>query len=52
MAADGYSGREIAGAVGRSELATRALLCRTRQVLREALAGAGRDLGLGAPLAA
>ena len=52
MAADGYSGREIAGAVGRSELATRALLCRTRQVLREVLAGAGRDIGRGAPLAA
>jgi RNA polymerase sigma-70 factor, ECF subfamily len=41
MAADGYSGREIAGAVGRSELATRALLCRTRRTLREALAADG-----------
>ena len=41
MAADGYSGREIAGAVGRSELATRALLCRTRRMLRGVLAGAG-----------
>ncbi len=39
MAADGYAGREIAGAIGRSELATRALLCRTRRVLRETLAG-------------
>lgn len=37
MAAGGYSGREIACAVGRSELATRALLCRTRGVLRVAL---------------
>jgi RNA polymerase sigma-70 factor (ECF subfamily) len=39
MAAEGYTGREIAGAVGRSELATRALLCRTRRMLRETLAG-------------
>jgi RNA polymerase sigma-70 factor (ECF subfamily) len=38
MAADGYSGREIAAAVGRSELATRALLCRTRHSLRAMLA--------------
>jgi DNA-directed RNA polymerase specialized sigma24 family protein len=42
MAADGYSGREIATAVGRSELATRALLCRTRRTLRDMLRG---DLG-------
>jgi RNA polymerase sigma-70 factor (ECF subfamily) len=41
MAADGYTGREIAAAVGRSELATRALLCRTRRMLRCLLAGAG-----------
>jgi RNA polymerase sigma-70 factor (ECF subfamily) len=39
MAADGYAGREIAGAIGRSEPATRALLCRTRRMLRETLAG-------------
>jgi len=38
MAADGYSGREIAAAVGRSELATRTLLCRTRHILRAMLA--------------
>ena len=41
MAADGYSGREIAAAIGRSELATRALLCRTRHVLRAMLASGG-----------
>lgn len=41
MAAGGYSGREIACAVGRSELATRALLCRTRGVLRVALEDKG-----------
>jgi RNA polymerase sigma factor (sigma-70 family) len=41
MAADGYSGREIAAAVGRSELATRTLLCRTRQILRVMLASGG-----------
>ncbi len=38
MASGGYNGREIARAVGRSELATRALLCRTRRTLRQALA--------------
>jgi RNA polymerase sigma-70 factor, ECF subfamily len=54
MAADGYSGREIASAVGRTELATRALLCRTRRVLRVALGGAGgiADLGVAPYLAA
>jgi RNA polymerase sigma factor (sigma-70 family) len=39
MAADGYTGGEIAAALGRSELAARALLCRTRRTLRETLAG-------------
>ena len=43
MAADGYSGREIAAAIGRSELATRALLCRTRHILRAMLASGGLD---------
>ena len=37
LAAHGYSGVEIAGIVGRSELATRALLCRTRAGLRQSL---------------
>jgi RNA polymerase sigma factor (sigma-70 family) len=41
MAADGYSGREIAAAIGRSELATRVLLCRTRHILRAMLASGG-----------
>ena len=43
MAADGYSGREIAAAIGRSELATRVLLCRTRHILRSMLASGGPD---------
>ena len=48
MAADGYSGREIARAVGRSELATRTLLCRSRRAVRELLDGTGDDaLGRG-----
>ena len=42
MAADGYTGRETAAAVGRSELATRALLCRTRSQLRGAISDATR----------
>ena len=42
MAADGYSGRETAAAVGRSELATRVLLCRARRVLRKALPAGAR----------
>jgi DNA-directed RNA polymerase specialized sigma24 family protein len=38
MAADGYSGREIALAIGRSETATRALLSRARRTVRASLA--------------
>lgn len=38
MAAEGYSGREIAVALGRSEVATRALLCRSRATVRQRLA--------------
>ncbi len=54
MSADGYSGREIAAAVGRSELATRALLCRTRRLLRAILATgtSGTDWSLAPRLAA
>ncbi len=37
MAAQGYSGREIAGHLGRSEVATRALMCRARTSIRRAL---------------
>ena len=37
LAANGFSGREIAHALGRTELATRALLCRARTHLRETL---------------
>jgi RNA polymerase sigma-70 factor (ECF subfamily) len=38
MASEGYSGREIAAALGRSELATRALLWRSRTTVRRVLA--------------
>jgi len=37
LAAEGYSGREIAAAIGRSESAVRTLLCRARLRLRERL---------------
>ena len=37
LAAHGFSGHEIADAIGRSELATRSLLCRARLRLREQL---------------
>jgi len=54
MAAEGYSGREIAATVGRSQLACRALLCRTRHTMRGALEGSRlvADGGPGRPLAA
>ena len=48
MVAEGYTGREIARTVGRSDLATRALLWRTRRALRAMLDGAD-DRGLGSP---
>ena len=37
LAAHGFSGREVAQALGRSELATRSLICRARLRLRERL---------------
>ena len=37
LAAHGFSGREIAATLGRSELATRSLICRARLRLRERL---------------
>lgn len=37
MAVNGFSGREIAASIGRSELATRSLLCRARMQLRDVL---------------
>lgn len=40
LAADGYTGAEIAQRIGRSELATRSLLCRNRSRLRAALVAA------------
>ena len=39
LAAHGFSGREIAAALGRSELATRSLICRARIRLRERVDG-------------
>jgi RNA polymerase sigma-70 factor (ECF subfamily) len=39
LAANGFSGREIADALGRTELATRSLLCRARTQLRGRLEG-------------
>jgi RNA polymerase sigma factor (sigma-70 family) len=41
MAAEGSRNAEIAERIGRTELATRALLCRARRRLRPVLAGAG-----------
>ena len=39
LAAHGFSGRDIAQMLGRSELATRSLICRARLRLREQLGG-------------
>jgi RNA polymerase sigma-70 factor (ECF subfamily)/transmembrane sensor len=39
LAAHGFSGREIAAALGRSELATRSLICRARLRLRDEVGG-------------
>ena len=39
LAAHGYSGRDIAAVLGRTELATRSLICRARIRLREQLSG-------------
>jgi RNA polymerase sigma factor (sigma-70 family) len=39
LAAHGFSGREVAVALGRSELATRSLICRARLRLREQVGG-------------
>lgn len=39
LAAHGFSGRDIADMLGRSELATRSLICRARLRLREQLGG-------------
>jgi RNA polymerase sigma-70 factor, ECF subfamily len=45
MAAEGFSGREIAAAVGRTELATRVLMSRARNHLRSLLAADDHALG-------
>jgi len=39
LAAHGFSGREVAAALGRSELATRSLICRARLRLRDQVGG-------------
>lgn len=44
LAAHGYSGREIARSIGRSECATRALMCRARRDLRRELEGVYLDV--------
>ena len=49
MVANGYSGREVAQAVGRTDVATRALLWRSRRSLRETLAAAGYMAGRRGP---
>lgn len=41
LSAEGFSGREIAAAIGRSEAATRTLICRARVRVRRELEGAG-----------
>jgi len=38
LAANGYSGREIATAIGRSEAATRTIMCRARGSIRRSMA--------------
>jgi len=40
LAAQGFSGREIAETIGRSEIATRTLMCRARLDLRRRLEAA------------
>ena len=46
LAAEGYTGREIGEVLGRSEGATRTIICRARKAVRQELAG------YGAPIAA
>jgi RNA polymerase sigma-70 factor (ECF subfamily) len=41
LSAEGFSGREIADAIGRTEIATRTLLCRARTRVRHELAQTG-----------
>lgn len=43
LAAQGFSGREVAVAIGRSEAATRTMLCRARLQLRQRLEAPGDD---------
>ena len=43
LAALGYSGREIATAIGRNEGSTRALMCRGRRRLRAEIVSLGAD---------
>jgi DNA-directed RNA polymerase specialized sigma24 family protein len=41
LAAEGFTGREVAAAIGRSEEATRTLMCRARMQLRTTLTTGG-----------
>jgi RNA polymerase sigma-70 factor (ECF subfamily) len=43
LAAQGFTGREVAAAIGRSEAATRTMLCRARLQLRARLEAPGDD---------
>jgi RNA polymerase sigma-70 factor (ECF subfamily) len=43
LAADGFSGAEIAAAIGRSAAATRTLMCRARLTVRSQLASPGEE---------
>ncbi|HMJ81385.1 MAG TPA: sigma factor-like helix-turn-helix DNA-binding protein, partial [Candidatus Dormibacteraeota bacterium] len=49
LAAQGQSGREIAAALGRTESATRTILCRARRRLRDELARGARQTDGGLP---
>jgi len=51
MAAEGFSGREIAGAIGRTEQATRVLMSRARNRLRNAVTAGGDPSTDGDPAA-
>jgi len=44
LAAEGFTGREIAESIGRSEAATRTLLCRARMRVRHDLVATGGEL--------
>ena len=51
MAAEGFTGREIAAAIGRTEMATRVLMSRARNQLRALMAAGDDSLADGEPRA-